>query len=199
LSKNLFGNCTSKKEENNNNRSNLYNSNFRSPLNMKYSDSNRCDNYDIKSRSYNYVTPKKLFKNPNDNDFSNNINDYNSKFNSNNLSLNSNSYTTLSNRALSNHKTYDEIDKAYKSILNSIDETLNDINRRKNQGNRMRALSSSIDKVKPFSSSNHKIHKNSFRYLSLTSKKNYYKDICDKFDKYNGFKMTRRYLIKDKI
>ena len=199
LSKNLFGNYTNKKDENNKtNRSNLYNSIFKSPLNMKYSDTIRYDNYDLKTRSYNNITPKKLFKNPNDNDFSYNINDYNSKFNSNNLSLNSNSYTTLSNKDLSNHKTYDEIDKAYKTILNSIDDTLNDINRRRHQGNQIRALSSSIDKKKPFSSSNHKIHKNSFRYLSFKSKNKYYKDICDKFDKYNGFKMTRRYIIKDK-
>jgi len=199
-SKNLFGNSTSKKEEDYNkaNSSNLYNSIFRTPFNMKYSDPKRYDNYDLKSRSYNYVTPKKLFKNPKDNDFIY-MNDYNSKYNNNNLSLSSNNYTSLSNRSLSNHKKYDEIDKAYKNIINSIDDTLNDINRRKNQGNYIRALSSSIDKTKPFSKSSSKKNKNSFRYLSLSDKNKYYKNICDKFDKYNGFKMTRRYIIKNNI
>ena len=191
--KNLFREYTDIKKNNNNksNITNYSNSFYKSPLSQKPNiNKDKFKIYDIKAKSNNYISPKTLFSNINENESINSKKDLNNKFNNNDHSINSYSYMP-NQRLFSNHKSYAELDETYKNILDSIDKKLNYKNKRSfiNEGINVRSFSSPINKNEGFINSGYKSYKNSLDNSSFNFNNSYYKDICDKFNKYNGYKM----------
>ena len=173
---------------NNGNYISLYQNIFKKPLTPKRNIVNKYNSNELKSKT-----------NLGSTDSTNTLFEvYNKNNNKTDQSINTNIYLMSSNR----HKrseSDDHINNTYQMILNSIDERLYNKNKYKDKNR----FSGGIRINKDYSSISDRInnntidlkkHKNAFRspalYKRSSSNKNYYKDICDKYDKYNGIKMT---------
>ena len=196
LSRNFFEEEMKGKNNNYNNKtyiSNLSNSTYKTPLNQKQIiNRNSSDIFNLKTKNSNYIYPKKLFSNFNQNDKVNSSIISRNKYNNNDLNVNSYTYIS-SNGLINNHKSYDEREEEYKNILDSIDEKLNYKNKYSfiNNEDKIRSSSTPLSKTKSFLNLSN-TYKNSFDDLTSSINNNYYKKICDKFDRYNGFKMRVR-------
>jgi hypothetical protein len=203
-STNLLGNY--QQEKNGDNKTNIrdcYNHINKNPSNAKQNISlNRYDSFNLKQKSDN-IYPKMLFKNSNDVDMTHILIDSNRN---NNIDQNSNSYNyaMISNRVLNEEKNDNDINDMYKVILNSIDNKLYKRNKDTNrvnltEGNNSRFLASSNEKIWITSRNSNIIYNNYFRDLSSNNRNNYYKDICQKYDKYNDLNIAKRHLKKYRI
>ena len=203
-STNLLRNYQEEKNgENKANLRNCYNPINNNPSNAKQNiNLYRYDCFNLKQKSGN-ISPKILFKNSNDVDMTNTLIDSNRN---NNIDQNSNSYNyaMISNRVLNEEKNENEINDMYKVILNSIDNKLYKRNKDTNrinltEGNNSRFLASSNEKIWITSRNNNKLYINYFRDLSSNNRNNYYKDICQKYDKYNDLNIAKRHFKKYRI
>ena len=191
LSKNLFANYADEKEESNkdeknnttNNKNNLSKNIFKTPLNHTQKEKNNNKNDSNEKSSTITMTPKMLYKKINENgiDATNTIN-IEPSYHSYTFTIPSNKY----------QKEDNEINSAYKMIIKSIDDKINNKHNNKNifsPDNYKRGISSSTGKINLNTQNN--IYKSSFRDRALMYKnKSYYRDINDKYDKYNRLKMT---------
>ena len=196
LSRNFFEEEMKEKNNNYNNKtyiSNLSNSTYKTPSNQKQIINRNSSNiFNLKTKNSNYIYPKKLFSNFNQSDKVNSNIFSRNKYNNNDLNVNSYTYIS-SNGLINNHKSYDEREEEYKNILDSIDEKLNYKNKYSfiNNEDKIRSSSTPLSKTKSFLNLSN-TYKNSFDDLTSNINNNYYKKICDKFDRYNGFKMRVR-------
>ena len=174
----------------NGNYINIYQNIFKTPLGQKKNAFNKYYSNDLKSKTNNIVST----------DSTNTLIETNIKYNNKTeQSINTNIYLMNGNRYHKRSESDEHIDNTYQMIINSIDEKLYEKSRSKNNsilsggGRYNRDFSSSSEKIKNYSI-DYKNHKNIFRSPVFQTRglttKNYYKDICDKFDKYNGLKMT---------
>ena len=164
ISKNLFGNYTDKKEE----------------------------------------TNKKVYTKNNLSKEKNNENSNNSKtdiINTINIeqSYRSNAYNLSLNKYNKEHREDNEMNNTFKMIINSIDDKLYN---KKNKNRTIlpydsytRVMSGSVGKNKGLSKTQNNIYRSSFRDSSLINKNNsYYKDISNKYDKYNRLKFIPHFI-----
>ena len=189
---NINNNTTTNNNKINNNlNKNLYNNIFENGQTQKENKIKRNNSTDLKLKNSNNILST---------DITNNIIDSNNKSNNFEHSLNLNTYTIYTNMIYKKYNSDGHINNSYQMILNSIDDKLNNLNKYKNKSIFPDAKfnkASSTDKIRTISNLSFKISKNSFRDSSFklrninTIKNNnkYYRDIFDKFDKYNGFKM----------
>ncbi len=134
-------------------------------------------------------------------DFTNTLIDTNNKCNhKTEQSINTNIYLMSSNRNHKRSESDDYIDNTYQLILNSIDEKLYYKYKNKtiiSRGNKNNIDYSTIFNTIKNYSTDLKRHNNIFRRPSFqvrkSTNKNYYKNICDKYDKYNGLNMTSHF------
>ena len=213
IKKNLFGKNNNDNNPNNNNV-NMNNSNIHSNVNVSNMNINNNGNYiSIYQNIFKKpLTPKRNIVNKyNSNELKSKTNlgstdstntlfeVYNKNNNRTEQSINTNIYLMSSNRIHKRSESDDYINNTYQMILNSIDEKLYDKNKYKDKnrfsgGIRINKNNSSISDIIKNNTIDLKKHKNAFRSPALhkraSSNKNYYKDICDKYDKYNGIKMT---------
>ena len=164
ISKNLFGNYTDKKEE----------------------------------------TNKKVYTKNNLSKEKNNENSNNSKtdiINTINIeqSYRSNAYNLSLNKYNKEHREDNEMNNTFKMIINSIDDKLYN---KKNKNRTIlpydsytRVMSGFVGKNKGLSKTQNNIYRSSFRDSSLINKNNsYYKDISNKYDKYNRLKFIPHFI-----
>ena len=188
---NISANNINNNNSNNSNNATFYHNLYKTPSSQKRNIINRYNSNDLKSKNNNIVSM----------DTTNTIIDSNNKYNNKTeQSINSNTYSINSNRIYKKHNSFDQFDNAYKMIIDSIDDKLYNKYKYNNKsilsGSKNNNIySSSIDKINIFSNTDYKNSKNTFRDSALNSKnrKSYYKDICDKYDKYNGLKMTTHF------
>ena len=174
---------------NNGNYISIYQNIFKKPLTPKRNIVNKYNSNELKSKT-----------NLGSTDSTNTLFEvYNKNNNRTEQSINTNIYLMSSNRIHKRSESDDYINNTYQMILNSIDEKLYDKNKYKDKnrfsgGIRINKNNSSISDIIKNNTIDLKKHKNAFRSPALhkraSSNKNYYKDICDKYDKYNGIKMT---------
>ena len=136
----------------------------------------------------------------------NNENSNNSKIDTINTinieqSYRSNTYNLSFNKYNKDHREDNEINNTYKMIINSIDDKLyNKKNKNKDRiilpyDSYTRVMSGSIGKIKGLSKTQNNIYKSSFRDSALINKNNsYYKDISNKYDKYNRLKFIPHFI-----
>ena len=189
---NTNNNKTNNNKINNNLKNkNLYNNIFEDKHTEKKNNIKRNNSTDLKLKNSNNILSI---------DNTNNIIDPNNKSNNFGHSLNLNTFTIYRNMIYKKYNSDGHINNSYQMILNSIDDKLNNLNKYRNKSvfpdtkfNKV----SSTGKIRTISNLSFKSSKNSFRDSSFnlkninTIKNNnkYYRDIFDKFDKYNGFKM----------
>lgn len=114
-------------------------------------------------------------------------------------SYRSNAYNLSLNKYNKEHREDKEMNNTYKMIINSIDDKLYN---KKNKNRTIlpydsytRVISGSVGKNKGLSKTQNNICKSSFRDSSLIYKNNsYYKDISNKYDKYNRLKFIPHFI-----
>ena len=191
LSRNLFANYIDEKVSSSRPNNNQSNNIYKTPSNLNKRINNTQNNNSILKKNNKALSSSKN-KISNETDTTNTILDSNTKYNNIEPTSNSNTYIMTSHRIFTKDKSNYDIDSAYQKIINSIDDKLNDTkykNRILSYDSEDRIYSYSSGKIKTFT--NNKLYKNSFRDRALCKnfRNNSYKDICEKYDRYNGLKM----------
>ena len=189
---NNISNNNNKSNINNNNQNNIFNNNdqnniYRSQLNQNQTNTN---NSKPKIITNTLVSSKNKISN--ETDTTNTVFDSNNKYNYIEQSSNTNTYIMTSHRFFNKNRTDRGTDTEFQMIINSIDDKLyNKKNKNKiifPYNSQERVYSYSYGKMK--TSTNNKLYKNSFRDALFSKyKNNSYKDICERYHRYNGLKL----------
>ena len=189
---NNISNNNNKSNINNNNQNNIFNNNdqnniYRSQLNQNQTNTN---NSKPKIITNTLVSSKNKISN--ETDTTNTVFDSNNKYNYIEQSSNTNTYIMTTHRFFNKNRTDRGTDTEFQMIINSIDDKLyNKKNKNKiifPYNSQERVYSYSSGKMK--TSTNNKLYKNSFRDALFSKyKNNSYKDICERYHRYNGLKL----------